>query len=159
VNWIRNLTWLSHTTCPNRGQNQSQTRQGMAQQTISPLQTIPQKYKVLQSSAVSTGNRNVLVIHNATYPHTQRTKQPVNIGIRIDNGALISPDLEDPPIYGTQFSSKVDFCLPQHRSQLMCIILRQNKALLAVTFSKDTSYRYLTPQQKEQIKERAPSTK
>lgn len=95
--------------------------------------------QVLRSSAVSTSNRNVLVIHNVTYPYTQRNKQPLDIGIRIGNGALlISPDLEDPPIYGAQFSSNVDFSLPQHRSQLM----GENQASLAATFSKDTLYRF-----------------
>lgn len=111
--------------------------------------------QVLQSSAVSTGNRNVLVIHNITYPCTQRNKQSLDIGIRIDNGGLASPDLEDPSTYGTQFSSNVDFSLPQHRSQLMYIILRENKASLAVIFSKDTLYRFELINKKSKTKKSA----
>lgn len=87
--------------------------------------------QVLQSSTVSTGNRNVLVIHNITYPHTQRNKQPLDIGICIDNRALISPDLEDLPLYGTQFSCNVDFSLTQHRCQLMCKNLRGEKGIIS----------------------------
>lgn len=48
--------------------------------------------QVLQSSAVLTGNRNVLVIHNITYTRTQRNNQSLDIHIWIDNRTLITPD-------------------------------------------------------------------
>lgn len=72
--------------------------------------------------------------YTALFTPAQRNNQALDPGTQIGNRALIFPDVEDPPIYGTQFSNNVDFSLPQHKSQCMCMILMENEALFALPF-------------------------